>query len=149
MERNAELVNKMDGVRDELASEKAASAGLKVEFEMAAEKIQTMAVDAVLSARAELMGEFKRGEHSSWDPDEEIEIWRKREAVLARVESTSDGEASEDEGAPVVESPKQHVEEVVPELGESAAGVDGTVPEPEDAAAPEDPAASAEDIAKD
>ena len=139
----------MDGVRDELAGEKAASVGLKVELETAAEKIQTIAVDAILSARAELMGEFKRGEHSSWDPDEEIETWRKREAVLAGVESASDGEASEDEGAPVVESPKQQEEEVVPELGESAAGTEGAVPEPDDAATPEDPAASAEDIAKD
>ena len=139
----------MDGVRDELASEKAASADLKAELETAAEKIQTIAVDAVLSARAELMGEFKRGEHSSWDPDEEIEIWRKREAVLAGVESASDGEASEDEGAPVVESLKQREEEVVPELDEPAAGTDDAVPEPDDAAAPEDPAADAEDIAKD
>ena len=139
----------MDGVRDELVGEKAVSAGLKVELETAAEKIQTMAVDAVLSTRAELMGEFKRGEHSSWDPDEEIEIWRKREAVLAGVESASDGEASEDEGAPVVESPKQREEEVVPELDKPAAGTDDAVPEPDDAAAPEDPAADAEDIAKD
>ena len=149
VEKNAELVNKMDGVRDELAGEKAASAGLKVELETAAEKIQTIAVDAVLSARAELMGKFKRGEHSSWDPDEEIEIWRKREAVLAGVESASDGEASEDEGAPAVESPKQQEEEVVPKLGEPAAGAEGAVPEPEDVAAHEDPTAGAEDIAKD
>ena len=49
------------------------SAGLKAELETAVEKIQTIVVDAVLSARAELMGEYKRGEHSSWDPDEEIE----------------------------------------------------------------------------
>ena len=69
--------------------------------------------------------------------------------MLAGVESASDGEASEDEGAPVVESPKQHVEKVVPELGEPAAGADSAVPEPEDVAAPEDPAASAEDIAQD
>ena len=94
IEANAELTSKMDGVRDELASEKAASADLKAELETAAEKIQTIAVDAVLSARAELMGEFKRDEHSSWDPDEEIETWRKREAVLAGAEFASDGEAS-------------------------------------------------------
>ena len=149
VERNAELTSKMDGVRDELAGEKAVSAGLKVELEKAAERVQTIAVDAVLSARAELMGEFKRGEHSSWDPDEEIEIWRKREAVLAGVESASDGEASEDEGAPVVESPKQQEEVVLPELGEPAAGAEGVVPEPEDAAAHEDPTASVEDIDKD
>ena len=149
VEANAELTSKMDGVWDELASEKAASADLKAELETAAEKIQTIAVDAVLSARAELMGEFKRGEHSSWDPDEEIETWRKREAVLAGAESASDGEASEDEGAPAVESPKQQEAEVAPELGEPAAGAEDVVPEPEGTPAHEDPAASAEDIAKD
>ena len=149
VERSAELSAKVEGVQDELNGEKAVSAGLRAELEEAAERVQTIAVDAVLSAWAELMGEFKRGEHSSWDPDEEIEIYRKREAVLAGVESASDGEASEDEGAPVVESPKRQEEEVVPELGESAAGTEGTVPEPDDVAAPEDPAASAEDIAKD
>ena len=37
----------------------------------------------------------------------------------------------------------------MPELGESAAGTEGVVSEPEDAAATEDPAAGAEDIAKD
>ena len=148
VENNAELVNKMDGVRDELTSEKAAYAGLKVELETAVEKIQTIAVDAVLSARDELMGEFKRGEHSSWDPDEEIETWRKREAVLAGLEVASDEEDDEEE-ALVVESPKQQEVEVVPELGEAAAGAEGVVPEPEDVAAPEDPTADAEDIAED
>ena len=43
------------------------SASLKSELETAALKVQTIVVDAVLSARAELMGEFKRGEHTSWD----------------------------------------------------------------------------------
>ena len=55
----------MDGVRDELVSEKAMNAGLKPELETAELKVQTIAVDAMLSARAELMGEFKRGEHSN------------------------------------------------------------------------------------
>ena len=137
------------GVQDELNGEKAVSAGLRAELEEAAEKVQTIAVDAVLSARAELMGEFKRGEHSSWDPDEEIETWRKREAVLAGAESASDGEASEEEGAPAVESPEQQEAEVVPELGEPADGAEDAVPEQQVAPAHEDPAASAEDIARD
>ena len=149
VERNAELTSKMDGVRDELAGEKAVSAGLKVELETAAERVQTIAVDAVLNARAELMGEFKRGEHSSWDPDEEIETWKKREAVLAGVESASEGEDSDEEEAPVVESPKQQEGDVIPELGEPAAGVEGVVPEPKDVAAHEDQTAGAEDIEKD
>ena len=72
VEKNAKLISQMDCVRDELASKKAMSAGLKTELETAALKVQTIAVDAMLSARAELMGEFKRGKHSSWDLDEEI-----------------------------------------------------------------------------
>ena len=148
VERNAELMSKMDGVRDELVGEKAVSAGLKVELETAAERVQTIAVDAILSARAELMGEFKRGEHSSWDPDEEIETWRKREAMLAGLEAASD-EEDDDEEAPVVQSPKQQEGDVVSELGEPAAGAEDVVPEAEVAAAHEDPAASAKDIAKD
>ena len=71
--KNAELISQMDGVRDELVSEKVVSTGLKCELEVTELKVQTIAVDAVLSARAELMGEFKRGEHSSWDLDEEIQ----------------------------------------------------------------------------
>ena len=65
VEKNAELISQIDGVRDELVSEKAVSAGLKTELETAALKVQTIAVDSVLSVRAELMGEYKRGEHST------------------------------------------------------------------------------------
>ena len=114
VEKNVELTNQIDSVRDELSSKKVVSAGLKAELETAAEKIQTIAVDVVLSARAELMGEYKRGEHSSWDPDEEIETWKKREVVLAGGEAASD-EEEDDEGAPAVESPKQKEDDAVPE----------------------------------
>ena len=62
--RNAELVSQVDCARDELSSKKAVSAALKAELEAAEEKFQTITVDVVLSARAELMGEYKRGEHS-------------------------------------------------------------------------------------
>ena len=137
------MTNKIDGVQDELNGEKAVSAGLRAELETAAEKIQTIAVDAVLSARAELMGEFKRGEHSSWDPDEEIETWRKREAVLAGGEPASDGEASDDEGAPAVESPKQKEVDVVSEHSEPDAVAEVVAPELEDVAV------SAKDLARD
>ncbi len=149
VERNAELKSRLDGVRDELAGEKAISVGLKAELETAAEKVQSIAVDAVLSARAELMGEFKRGEHSAWDPDEEIETWRKRQAVLAGIESASDGEASDEEEAPALESPKPQDGDAIPKLGEPAAGAERVEPEPDDVAASEDPSAGAEDIAKD
>ena len=53
------------------------SASLKSELEMAALKVQTIAVDVVLSARAALMEEFKKGEHTSWDPNEEIRTWKR------------------------------------------------------------------------
>ena len=88
------------------------------------------------------MGEFKRGEHSSWDPDEEIETWRKREAVLAGLEDASEEEDDEEE-APIMESPKQKEEDLVPKQVEQHAGGEGVVPEPEDVAV------SAEDIARD
>ena len=127
VERNAELTNQIDSVRDELSGEKAVSAGLKAGLETAAEKIQTIAVDVVLSARAELMGEYKRGEHSSWDLDEEIETWKKREAVLAGGEATSDEEEDGD-GASAVESPKQKEDDVVPEQGELDVGAEVVVP---------------------
>ena len=39
VEANAELTSKMDGVRDELSSEKAVSAGLKTELEAAVLKV--------------------------------------------------------------------------------------------------------------
>ena len=69
VEKNAELISQMDGVRDELVSEKVVSAGLKSELETATLKVQTIAMDVVLSARAKLMGEFKRGKHSNWAPE--------------------------------------------------------------------------------
>ena len=61
---NAKIISQLDGVKDELVSERVVSTGLKSKLETAALKVQTIAVDNMLSARAELMGEFKRGEHS-------------------------------------------------------------------------------------
>ena len=72
------------------------------------------AVDAILRARAELMGEFKRGEHANWDLDQEIQTWEKRKAVLAKWDEESEKEEDEDKPTPVAESPKQT------ELGDSS-----------------------------
>ena len=69
VEENTKLISQLNGVRDELVSEKAMSTGLQSELETVALKVQTIAMNAVLSTRAELMGEYKRGEHSSWDLD--------------------------------------------------------------------------------
>ena len=90
VEENARIINQLDGEKDELVSERVVSASLKSELETTTLKVQTIEVDAVLSARAKLMGEFRRGEHSSWDPDEDIRTWEKRATVLAG------GEVSED-----------------------------------------------------
>lgn len=48
-------------MKDALEKVKVVSASLKSELETAALKVQTIAVDAVLSARAKLMGVYKRG----------------------------------------------------------------------------------------
>ena len=117
VEKNVKLVSQIDGVWDELESEKAVSVGLKTELEAAAQKVQTIVVDVMLGVRAKLMGEFKRGEHSSWDPDEEIRTWDKKAAMLAGGEASED-EDDEDELAPVAEGPEQ-AEGVDPENVES------------------------------
>ena len=106
-------------------------------------KAQSMAVDMVLSARAELMEEYKKGEHASWDPDQEIEMWKKRKAVLAAREDASDKEEDEKEVAPAMGSPKPMEMGVDPEQAEPDVGAKGVVPKPAKTAA------SAEDIAGD
>ena len=83
----------------------------------------------MLSARAELMGEFKRGEHSNWDPDEEIWTWDKRAAVLAGGEASEDDE-DEDKLAPTAESPKRMELGVDPEQAKPNVGAKEVVPEP-------------------
>ena len=104
VEENAKMISQLDDLKEELVKEKTMSADLKSELEMAALKVQTIAVDAMLSARAELMTEFKMGKHSSWNPDEEIQTWEKRAAVLAGGEVFDD---EEEMSAPVVGSLKQ------------------------------------------
>ena len=113
VEENARIISQLDGVKDELVSVKAVSAGLKSELETAALKVQTIAADAMLSARAELMGEFKRGEYSSWDPNEEIQTWDKRAAVLAGGEVSEDEE--EDVSTPALGSLKEKDSQTEPE----------------------------------
>ena len=98
-------------------------------------------MNAVLSARAKLMAEFKRGEHSSYNPDEEIQTWEKRKVVLASGEVSED-EENEDESTPTTESPKQ-VEGVNPGSTEPNVGATDVTPESGEVAA------SAEDIVRD
>ena len=70
--------------KDELAKEKAKIATLEAELKGTQKNVQFIVVDTILYARAELMGEFKRGEHANWDLDQEIQTWEKRKAVLAK-----------------------------------------------------------------
>ena len=54
--------------------------------------MKSVAVDAILHARAELIEEFKAGQHTDWDPDFEINVWKEREVELA--EAGREGEAA-------------------------------------------------------
>ena len=49
------------------------------------------------------MGKFKRGKHSNWDPDPEIQTRKDREAVLAKCDE--DFNEEEEESTPVAGSP--------------------------------------------
>ena len=73
IKENAKVICQVDIVKEELAKDKAENATLKDELESTLKKMQFIVVDAILRARAELMGEFKRGEHAAWDPDQEIQ----------------------------------------------------------------------------
>ena len=56
-------------MKETLAKEKVENATVKAELESTLKKMQFIAVDAIVHARVELMGEFKRGEHTNWDPN--------------------------------------------------------------------------------
>ena len=73
IKENAKVIGQMDGAKDELDRENVVSASHKSELDTATLKVQTIAVDVVFSARTELMEEFKKGEHTSWDPDLDME----------------------------------------------------------------------------
>ena len=59
--QNAKLMDKFDAGRDKLAKEKAKNANLKAKLGVLQKKVQFIAVDAILHARADLMGN-SRGE---------------------------------------------------------------------------------------
>ena len=49
------------------------------------------------------MKEFKKGEHTSWDPYEEIRTWKRWQAVL---DGGGDASEEDEESVPVIGSPK-------------------------------------------
>ena len=128
-------------MKEELNGEKASSVSFSSELKSITAEAQAIAVNTVLSARAELMAKFKRGEHSSWDPNEEIRTWEKRQALIAGGEVSEDEEV--EEAAPAVGSPKPKEMGLDPKQAELDVGAEAVVPEPTEMAA------SAEDIAGD
>ena len=108
---------------------------------MAALKLQTIAVDVMFNARAELMEDFKKGEHRSSNPDKEIWTWKRRQVVL----DGGGDESKEDEDlALVIEIPKltevgDSSKQSVPEVGDGDVGKEGLV----------EPVVSQVDITKD
>ena len=50
------------------------------------------------------MEEFKKGEHTSWDPDEEIQMWKRWQAML---DGGGDESEEDEELAAMIRSPKQ------------------------------------------
>ena len=68
-------------------------------------RVQSIAVDVFLSDCVELMEEFKKSEHTSWDLDQEIQTWKKRIAMLAKGDR-EESEEEDDESTLMAESPK-------------------------------------------
>ena len=106
MKQNAKLIGEVDAGKDELAKEKAENATLKAELESTLKNMQFIVVDTILHAMAKLMGEFKKVEHDSWEPNQEIQTWEKRAAVLTK-DDEEDSDKEDDELTSMVESPKQ------------------------------------------
>ena len=95
--------SQVDSLKKDLANEKAENAAIKAKLESTLNKMNFIVVDAILHAQAKLIEEFKKGEHVSWDPDQEIQTWKDREVVLVRVKEE---ESNDDESTPMAGSPK-------------------------------------------
>ena len=137
----------MDAGKDELAKEKVENATLKAELELTLKNMKFIAVDAMLHAKAELMGKFKRGEHASRDPNQEIQTWEKIVVVLAKGAEEESNE-EDDESTLMAGSLKQT------ELGDSSKKAEPKVGTGDVAGdvrkqGPVEPIASQEDITKD
>ena len=93
----------------ELVTSEAACAATKFEMDATLTHMRSVVVDATFHERAELMEEFKAGQHVEWELDFEIGIWKEREGELAGARSMD--EKTEEPLSPMVESLKV----VVPE----------------------------------
>lgn len=58
--------------------------------------LEFVAVEAMLKTRADLMIEYKAGQHTQWDPNGDIDIWHQIEAELEGQFEGAEGEDLED-----------------------------------------------------
>lgn len=107
--RNQELLNTNAGLRKQVikAQEKEKEWRAKVkeqatqyesaqlEIKTLTDQLETIAVDAMIKTRAQLMADFKAGKSSEWNPDEAIEMWQDMEAEAAAAHC---GEVTEGSG---------------------------------------------------
>ncbi|KAL5820671.1 hypothetical protein ACOSQ3_022553 [Xanthoceras sorbifolium] len=70
------------------------------EYDELFERVDSVACDAVLQTRAELMKEFKEGKAATWDPDAKIQAWENVRQAEATGHETSSGRClSEEDGS--------------------------------------------------
>ena len=74
----AEQNERIAYLEKELAKSLVAQKATQVKLESTLKQMKSVAIDATLHARAELMEEFKVGKHSEWDLDYEISFWKKK-----------------------------------------------------------------------
>ena len=86
--KNAELEARLASLQMELATSEVACVA-KSETYTTLTQMKSMAMYVILHARAELMKEFKAGQHVDWDSNFEISVWKEIEAKLARIEEPS------------------------------------------------------------
>ena len=92
--REKDLKKRCEAHGDELVAEKFMREAVEKELASQLKQMKTIAIDATLHARAELIKELKARKQGEWDPDYEIGVWREREVELTRM--TGDAERVED-----------------------------------------------------
>ena len=88
----------------ELAISGVAQIAAKVELEATLRQMKSVAVDATLHDKAELMEEFKAGKYADWGPDYEFSFRKEREVEL--IEAVGKGEAASNHSTPRTEIQK-------------------------------------------
>ena len=100
--KNAKLEAKVASLENELITSEVAYTTAKAKMEANPTQMKFVAVDATLHARAKLMEKFQARQHVDWDLDFKIEVWKDKEAELAR--GDGEGKTAEEPLSPRVES---------------------------------------------